>query len=94
MELINGAIYILAVGQIFAICRQNPRRIKTIKFDEDDYLINGILFGALANDSCLYLNFIFLYVLNRFKIGTLSLKEVNSLIVITFSVFNKTQQNH
>ena len=50
MEIFNALFYIMSAWQIYRICRQNPRRIKTVKFDEDDYLINGILFGAIAND--------------------------------------------
>ena len=50
IELINGVIYLLAVWRIVYICKHNPRRIKTSKFDEDDYLINGIVFGPVVND--------------------------------------------
>ena len=32
------------------MCKVNPRRIKTSKFDEDDYLVNGIVFGPIVND--------------------------------------------
>lgn len=35
---------------IYDICQKNPRRIKTLKFDEEDYLINGIIWGPIIND--------------------------------------------
>ena len=50
IELFNGTFYLLAVWRILRVCRINPRRIKTSKFDEDDYLLNGIVFGPLVND--------------------------------------------
>ena len=40
----------MAVFMIYKICQKNPRRIKTMKFDEEDYLINGIIWGPIIND--------------------------------------------
>ena len=50
IEIINALFYILAVWRIIRVCRINPRRIKTFKFDEDDYLVNGVIFGPIIND--------------------------------------------
>lgn len=49
-EIFNEIFYLVAVYMIYDICQKNPRRIKTLKFDEEDYLINGIIWGPIIND--------------------------------------------
>lgn len=49
-EIVNEIFYLVAAYMIYDICQKNPRRIKTLKFDEEDYLINGIIWGPIIND--------------------------------------------
>ena len=49
-EIVNEVFYLVAAYMIYDICQKNPRRIKTLKFDEEDYLINGIIWGPIIND--------------------------------------------